>query len=71
MSYGNHPTKSYLIADADGRTLREIHCTNRAQARKHARQFARLHDADVKLVEVRAGRENRLVDTFQAREHIV
>jgi hypothetical protein len=68
MNHGNHPTKSFLIADADGRTLREIHCTNRERARRQARQFARAHGAAVKLIELRDGRANRLVDTFQGRE---
>jgi hypothetical protein len=70
MSHANHPIKSYVIADADGRTLREIHCSNRERARRQARQFARTHDADVKLIEVRENRADFVVDIFrrQARE---
>jgi hypothetical protein len=68
MNHGNHPTKSYLVVDENDRTVQELHCANRQMARKEARRLARRTHGDVKLIELRDGRESRLVDTFQGRE---
>jgi hypothetical protein len=71
--HGFSPIKAYILTDADGRTLQELKAANREQARKHARQWARTHGIGFKLIELRAGKSDFVVDIFrrQGREHSV
>jgi hypothetical protein len=69
VNRGAKVVKGYVIVNADGRE-QPIRAVNREGARRHARQFARTHDADFKLIELREGRPTFVVDIYrrQARE---